>query len=307
MVALGTGAGLAAVVILGVGFVVAAVQDVRRREVSAFLMPVLGLLGIGIGAVALAPGGAVPTALWLGAGVLALGNMLPWPALLGESRDLEVLVLDVGAFVVAIGVVGFAAVRWGVGPTGVPVAVIAVVVTVVFARLLYEWRVLYGEADQDAVVAAGLLVPVFASPLVLAYPIQAPLLAVMPFPITLLTDAALLSAAVPLVIAARNAARGEFSLRDGFSRYTLELRELPSSLVWVRDRRLGVDTYVEDLETAEEDAERRRALTEELRAKGVSRVWVSPQLPYLTFLVAGALVAVLAGNLVLDVLVAVGL
>jgi prepilin signal peptidase PulO-like enzyme (type II secretory pathway) len=55
-------------------------------------------------------------------------------------------------------------------------------------------------------------------------------------------------------------------------------------------------------ETSEDDRRERVKAAQELEASGVTRVWVTPQIPFLVLMAAGAVVALLAGNLVLDLL-----
>lgn len=291
-------------VVLAGGLAVAAVQDLRTREAPDGLWQVLGILGMLLGVASVLPGGPLPVVLWLVAAGLALEHLFPWDDLLGERHAGKVPALELTAYVVAIGVVGYAAVRWGVGPSAVPVAVLAAVVTVVLARALFEFGVLYGGADAKALIVAGVLVPVFASPLLFAPALEAPLLAVLPFSLTLLTDAAVLSVAVPVALAVRNVARGEFTFSRGFTGYTIDVGELPRRFVWVRDASLGEDTLVEDAETSAEDTRRRVEIARKLEARGVRRVWVTPQLPFLVLLAAGAFAGMLVGNLLLDLFVA---
>jgi archaeal preflagellin peptidase FlaK len=290
------------VLVLVAGLAYASKKDLEDREVSDRLWQVLGVAGAVLGAVALAGGGALPVLLWVLISALVLEHLFPWDNAFSERQAGTVLVLEFGAYAVSLAIVGFATVRWGIGPTAVPFAVIAALVTVLLARLLFELRVLYGGADAKALIVAGALVPVFASPVLLAPATSATLLTVLPFALTLLTDAALLAVAVPVVIAVRNVVRGEFSLPRGFTSYTLEVDALPRRFVWVRDPALGEDTLADDAETTAEDTRRRTELAAKLRARGVRRVWVTPQLPFLVLMTAGAVAALLAGNLLLDLL-----
>ncbi len=292
-----------AAALLVAGMLYAAVKDVRTREVTDRLWQLLGGAGVGIGAVVVATGGLVPLAAWAIVAALALEHLFPWDEALGKASDASLAAIEVGAFAAAIVGVGYAAYRWGFGPSGVPVAAVAVLVTVVLARGLFELRVLYGGADAKAVLVAGVLVPVFSTTVIPLAGVARGAVGVLPFSITLLTDAALLSIAVPIALAVRNAARGEFSMPYGFSRYTLPVEELPDRFVWVRDPAIGEDTFVTDeAESSEEDRERRRQLADRLRARGVRRVWVSPQLPFVVLLTAGVVAGLLVGNLLLDLL-----
>jgi archaeal preflagellin peptidase FlaK len=289
-------------VVLVAGLAYASVRDLKDREVTDHLWQLLGATGALLGGIAVETGGLRPVLLWAVVVALALEHLVPWEDALGEGAEGLVLFLDLAAYAVAIGVVAGAAVRWGVGPRSVPIAVIAALASVVLARLLFELQVLYGGADAKALIVTGLLVPVLASPFVHFPPVDATLLSVLPFSLTLLTDAALFSVGVPVAIALRNAARGEFRFPGGFTGYTLEVAELPRRFVWVRDPSAGEDTFQADVETSEEDRQLRAEVAQRLEARGVKRVWVTPQLPFLVLLASGAVAGLLWGNLLLDLL-----
>ncbi len=291
--------------LLAGGLVYAAVRDLQSREVTDRLWQLLGIVGFEVGAIRLAPDGALPLVLWVVVGVLALEQLLPWDDALGEEYDRWVLAIELGAFAAVIATVAASAVRWGISPTAVPVGVVAALATVVLARALFELGVLYGGADAKALMVTGILLPIFASPVLLRPATLEPLLLVLPFSINVLTDAALLSVFIPLVIAARNVARGEFSFPRGFTSYTLPVAELPERFVWVRDDDVGEDSLAEDAaDTSEDDRRVRTEIAQRLQQRGVQRVWVTPQLPFLVLLAAGAVAAFLAGNLLLDIFAA---
>ncbi len=294
----------ARVVVLVGGFGYAAVADLRAREVSDRLWQLLAALAVALGLVVVAGGGALAIGLWVLVGAFAFEHLLPWDDALGERHAGKVLWIELAVYVGVVGLVGAAAVRWGIGPSSVPIDVVAAVASIVVARVLFETGVLYGGADAKALIVVGVLLPVFAVPLLYAPAIEGPLLARLPFSITLLTDAALFSVLVPIALAIRNLSRGEFTLPRGFTCYTLDVRELPRRFVWVRDPALGEDTTLEDAETSEEDIRQRTRIARDLQAQGVQRVWVSPQLPFLVLMAAGAFAGLLAGNLLLDLFAA---
>jgi preflagellin peptidase FlaK len=298
-----TGLWIAAVAVLLAGFAYASASDLRTREVTDVLWQVMGLLGVFLGALALAPGGALPVALWSVVGLLALQHMFSWDERLGEFGDRYADLIEGASYAAGVVVIALAAVRYGIGPSTVPYAAIALLLTILFARGLFQLGVLYGGADAKAVMVSGILVPTFAFAPWSPTSRVAALTAVVPFSVNLLMDAALASLAIPIAIALTNAARHEFSLRRGFTGFTIPVDELPDRFVWVRDPTVGVAREEEaDLETSEDDRRRREEVAAGLRSKGVARVWVTPQIPFLVLLTAGALVALLAGNLVLDLL-----
>ena len=283
------------------GFLFAAVADYRTREVSDRLWQLLGVIGLVVGAIAVAPGGAVPVVLWLIVAALALEHMVSWDLWLGPEREGYADLLELVLYVVVIAIVATAAVRVGVGPTGVPYAAIAALATILFARGLFEAGVLYGGGDAKALIIAGVLLPTFASPLLYHPAPLARVLEFLPFSINLLLDAAILSIGIPVAIAIRNLARGEFRGVRGFTGYEIPVDELPHRFVWIRDPTYGsAREQEEEIETSEDDRRRRIAIANELKAKGVERVWVTPQIPFLVLMALGAIIALLAGNLALD-------
>jgi hypothetical protein len=286
--------------VLLAGFAYAAVADWRVREVSDHLWLVMSVIGAVAGALLLGPWTSIGLGLWVLASAFVLEHLVPWDVRLEKSHPSVPLVLEAVAYVAVAAILIFWGWKHGVGPNGVPVPVAALVLSVFLARGLFQSGVLYGGADAKALMAAAILVPVLARPL-LAQPGNAGvLLGVTPFAIVVLIDAALFSLAVPLALAVRNLRDGNFRFPSGFTGFVIPVDELPRRFVWLKDPFLhGED---EAVDTTEEDIALRRRQAEELRAKGATEVWVTPQIPYLLLLFAGAVVAVVAGNLLFDLL-----
>jgi archaeal preflagellin peptidase FlaK len=289
------------VAVLLAGFSYAAVSDFRTREVTDRLWQVLGVTGLVVGALVLSPGGIVPVVLWLVVAGLTLQHTVSWDLWLSPSRGDYADLLELVMYVIVVGVVATAVARVGLGPSGVPYAVIACLATILFSRGLFEAGVLYGGGDAKALMIAGVLLPTFAIPILFHPSTLAPVVAILPYSFDLLLDAALLSIFIPIAIGIRNISRGEFHGIRGFTGYPIPVGELPHRFVWVRDPKYGsVREQEEGIETSEDDRQQRIEIAAELRAKGVERVWVTPQIPFLLLMALGAVAALLAGNLALD-------
>ncbi|MGI0070711.1 MAG: A24 family peptidase C-terminal domain-containing protein [Thermoplasmata archaeon] len=288
------------VVLLLGGFGFAAISDLRTREVTDHLWQALGLLGVALGAVDLAPNGLLPLGMWLVVGALVLQHLFAWDDALGPNYERFADLIEGVAYVAVVLLVVAGAVVAGVGPSGVSLPVVALLVTVLFARGLFELGVLYGGADAKALMIAGTLVPLLAVPLLAQTASTTLLLRVLPFPVTLLVNAALFSVAIPIGLALRNAARGEFSFPRGFAGYQIPVRELPEHFVWLKDPLAAGARSRDTARTSEDDRLERVRLARELEEQGVERVWVTPQIPFLVLMALGALAALLAGNLLLD-------
>ncbi|MGP8158142.1 MAG: A24 family peptidase C-terminal domain-containing protein [Thermoplasmata archaeon] len=285
------------------GFAYAALADWRDREVPDGLWQVLGVVGFLIGFAVVVPNGTLPTLLWAVVGLLVIQHLFSWDVRLGAWGDRYADILELGAYVGVVAVVAIAVARVGVGSDAVPIPVIAVLVTVLFARGLFEAGILFGGADAKALMIVGLLVPMFATPLIPVPGPIAPVTAILPFGVNVLMNTALFSVVVPLLIAVRNVRAKEFRGLSGFVGYTIPVDDLPRKYVWVRDPMFGEAREEEkSIETSEDDRQRRVEIAQDLRSRGVSRVWVTPQIPFLVVMAVGLVAALLAGNVLFDLI-----
>ncbi len=285
------------------GFAYAAWSDFRDREVPDGLWQVLGVVGFLIGFVVVAPGGTVPSLLWTVVGLLVIQHLFAWDVRLGAWGDRYADIVELVAYVAVVALVAVAVARVGVGPNDVPVAVVAVLVTVLFARGLFEAGILFGGADAKALMIVGLLVPMLATPLVPPPAAIAPVTGILPFAVTVLMNTALFSVVVPLLIAVRNVRAKEFHGLSGFVGYTIPVDDLPRKYVWVRDPMFGeAREEVKSIETSEDDRRRRSEVAQDLRARGVRRVWVTPQIPFIVVMAVGVIAGLVAGNVLFDLI-----
>ncbi|MCI4373241.1 MAG: hypothetical protein L3K02_06320 [Thermoplasmata archaeon] len=293
-------------VILLAGLGIAAYLDLRTREVPDHLWQLLGVIGAIGGAVVIFPEGGISLAFWFLVAGLALEHVFPWDGdgggMIAQWADLIELVAY-GAVTLLVGIGVF---RLGWGSGGVPTAAVALLATIIVARLLFESGVLYGGADAKALLIAGVLVPMFPVPWLGVPPTAQVFTSFVPYAIDLLMDAAVLSVVIPIAVAARNARRGEFTVRTGFTTYTIPVADLPRRYVWVRDpARPTTPDEEEAIETSADDEAWRTRVAQELTARGIVRVRVGPQLPFIVLMVGGALGALLLGNWIIDLLAAV--
>jgi len=291
----------AGAVLLLLGLAYGAVTDARTREVPELLWVVLTLAGGVLGGIAVAPGGWGPLAFWVIAVAFVFQHLVPWDDAFGGNWPADLV--EIGVYAAVVVLFGLGAYEDGLGPNGVPTSALAVVFSVLFARGLFEAGILFGGADAKAVMVAGVLVPFFPVPLGAVPRGILPITSVLPFAVDLLMDAALLSVVIPIALAVRNVCRGEFRGRDGFTTYLLPVEELATKFVWVRDERCPIDREEEAaIETSEGDRQWREKIAAELRARGITRVRVGPQIPFVVLLLAGAVAALLFGNLIFDLI-----
>jgi preflagellin peptidase FlaK len=293
---------VAVLVLLG-GFAVAAYLDWTTREVTDLLWQAMSVVGAVVGGLAIASDGALAVVLWVVVVAFVFEHLLPWDVLVERSGEWLPAVIELSAYAAVAVVLAWAGLAYGVGPSGLPAEVLAVFITVVFARGLFEAGLLYGGADAKAMIAAGILVPILSAALVPLPSTTGAILSIYPFSLTMLMNAALVAIVVPVGIAVRNVQRGEFTLGRGFTGYTIPVRELPERFVWLKDPTFHQpEEGFEEAETSEDDRRIRERQRSELEAQGIERVWVTPQIPFLVLFFAGSLLAVVAGNILIDLL-----
>jgi len=302
MTELGTYSLAAGTFLLVAGFAYAAWADAREREVTDTLWQILGVAGLVIGLVAVAPGGLIPSVAWVAVGLFVVQHLFAWDTRLGPAERYADLI-EVAVYITVVAFVAVLGLRAGVGAGGVPFSVIAVLVTVLFARGLFEAGILFGGADAKALMIVGLLVPLFPYPLIAQPPSIAPLTEILPFAVNVLMNSALFAIVVPIVIAVRNIRAGEFRGFAGFVGYSIPSAELPKKFVWVRDPTFGAAREEEqEIETSEDDRKRREEVAADLKSRGIDRIWVTPQIPFLVVMAVGVVGALIAGNVLFDLL-----
>lgn len=294
-----------ALVTLVVTLALGALWDARSREVPDRLWQVAGIIGAGLGAGILASRGVGAVLLWLWVAGFAVQHLFPWDERWpdGSSRVPDALeaslYLTTGLILLVTGW------TYGLGAQGVPLAAVATFVAVVFARGLFEARILYGGADAKAVIAIAAVLPLWSMPLLNPSGALSALLQVTPLALNALVNAFVLSLVVPIGLALRNARRGEFSFRRGFLGSSIPTDELPSRFVWLPPLSSPPSAIGQELTTAAEDRQLRVDQAAALRARGVVRVWVTPQVPWVVFFALGTGFALLLGNILLDLIAAV--
>ena len=286
---------------LAAGLIWASITDLKEREAPDVIWQVLAVAGTVIGLVVAFGVSTVAVLLWVLISALVLEHLFNWDERLESGTRIPAWAVEVAAYV-GVGLVlvyAIASPQAGL-PASVWAPAVAVYVTVLFARGLFEARVLYGGADAKALMTGGLLLPFWTTPILPVAAAATAVLAYLPFAFSMLLNAALLALAIPVAIAIRNLAHHEFEFPRGFVSYKLPVEELPNRFVWLRDPTFSSDPEVEDVETAEEDHQLRSRQRDELQAQGVRRVWVTPQVPFIVVLAVGAGATLLAGNLIID-------
>ncbi len=308
-----------AVALLSIG----AATDLRTRLASNLLWVAMACVGGGLWVVELVAAGAPLPLLLLPLGpilvfVLALYNGTffegepdatdqPDPADDAIAHRWN-LALTVGCLLAVAGLVVIALAPRPDGGTGgvgvVAAALLALLVQGGFYAL-YRLRVIAGGADKNALIALCVLFPRSPSlaPLLTSLPLASvPSIAQQSYPFSwvVLTNAVLLVLLVPLALMVRNLRDSTVGLHM-FNAYCAPIDEVRSSHVWLLSRFHGGEHVWTGsfLRAAPLEG---KALEEQLRAledAGETQVLVTPKIPLLVFVVAGLVLSVIGGNLLL--------
>jgi hypothetical protein len=288
-------------VALGLGFLaVAAAMDWRRRVVKDGVWIAMGAASLGLGQLDILLAGLPPYLhlMGLATGVLYFGVFFGRP--IWDEDGFHVRPPRFALFVLAPVILFLVWRRSADDPIGLDAfwKLLTMPAMIVVAHGMYEFGLLRGGADAKAVMALALLFPgvypaVGSLPLLRPLPAAASVLAVVfPFAFVVLVNSALLFLVVPLAFLARNLAAGDAKLPRALFGYRVPLDGVPK-YAWLMDRiedGKAVHTY---FPRRAEDREEQLRL---LREHGFEKVWVTPQLPFVTAMLVGFVLAVVVGN-----------
>lgn len=287
---------------------VAAASDVRTRRVPNTLWIALGTLGLALLAAELLLASAdlaryallVVAAAWFYA--VFFGKPL-FDEDGFHARPLRFAVFGGGVVLIVA-----SALRTHGGPEASAYPqLVSMPLLVLLYQGLYRVRLLHGGADTKGLIALTLLVPTYpvASPfpwLALDPRVAGSMQLLFPFSFVVFVNAAVLFLAVPVGYLVVNALRGDAGFPQALFGTRARLDALPEH-AWLMEKidRHGEHVLVlfprRDVDRDEEAAK--------LRAAGSTKAWVTHQIPFMVPLLAGFVLAFVAGNLLLGFLTAV--
>ena len=161
--------------------------------------------------------------------------------------------------------------------------------------LLYQFDLIKGGADAKALIALAIMFPLYPQgdvfPLI-ALPTEMSEF-IMPFPLLILFNAALLTLAVPLAMLALNLARGDVSFPAMLFGYRMSLDEAEKKFVWPMERIVDGERKMNYFPRSSDAAADE---LEELREAGADAVWVTPKVPFLVPITISVLISAFIGN-----------
>ncbi len=162
--------------------------------------------------------------------------------------------------------------------------------------LLYQFDVIKGGADAKALIALSIMLPLYPviGPLpLIGIPYDAAQF-VLPFPLLILFNAALMTIVVPLVLLVYNLSKRQVRFPAMLLGYRMKVEDARNKFVWpmerVEDGQVRISAFPRASETVNEDLD-------QLLAAGRTEVWVTPKIPFLIPIAASLLFSTVVGNL----------
>jgi preflagellin peptidase FlaK len=291
--------------VLGTAFLVAAsVQDWRTRNIDDRLWVAMGSGGLAL----LVAEGLAHGLPWEHYLILAPAAILFYATFYGQEllteegwhfRPFRVALFAAAAAVLALE---------GYRLLGTPYAHtfyrdLAIPGMILVSLGLYYTGLLHGGADVKALMAITLVAPTYPSlgglPVIQFDPRLLDTLDVLyPFPLAVLTNAALAFVAAPVALLAYNARRGGVRLPHALFGYRVPVDRVPR-FVWLMECVVGGERR---LVLSARRAPDREAGLSALRALGATDVWVMPQIPFIIPMAAGFVLGFLVGNVLFGIL-----
>ncbi|HIH00862.1 TPA: hypothetical protein HA259_02060 [Thermoplasmata archaeon] len=173
---------------------------------------------------------------------------------------------------------------------------LAVPVLMLVFVLMYMVDLIKGGADAKALIALAVLFPTVPSigelPIIAPHDSIANVL--FPFALGVLTDAAFLVIFLPVLFLVRNIAARDVKFPQMFLGYRIDSTVDQPGFVWLMET---VEDGRHRLYTRPRSGEDIALELSRLRDHGISRVWVTPKIPFIVPILGGLILAAVAGNI----------
>ena len=172
---------------------------------------------------------------------------------------------------------------------------LAVPILMLFIVLLYMLDLIRGGADAKALLALSIVFPLYPAienlPLITPEASSAEL--VFPFTFAVLVTAALMVALLPIGFTIKNIASREFKFPYGALGYRVDVDNLVGRHVWLMENVVDGTPKLHTRPRRDEDLSKEIEL---LKSAAITRVWVTPKVPFIIPLTAGVVIVATVGN-----------
>lgn len=171
---------------------------------------------------------------------------------------------------------------------------LAVPIVMMVIVLMYMLDLIRGGADAKALISLAILFPVYPS--IMSFPLisaDGTMQILFPFAISVLTNAAILVAILPLAFLIMNVARRDLRSPQVFLGYRMDVEQVEDKHVWLMERIIEGNRVFYTRPKVEENLVEELA---KLKEQGISRVWITPKIPFIIPMLAGLVLTAVAGN-----------
>ncbi len=158
----------------------------------------------------------------------------------------------------------------------------------VLMYVMFQIGVMFGGADAKAIMALAVLVPLFPS--LGMVPVWKSL---MPFSWVVFVNALLLFLAIPSSLLLYNLVKKDISFPQSMLGYKMPLKKAKAAFVWPMEQIVDGKLKLV-LRPSDDDLEQ---VYDGLKNANVKSVWVTPKIPFMIPLLAGFIVAFIAGDI----------
>ncbi|MCX6650239.1 MAG: hypothetical protein NT131_01065 [Methanomassiliicoccales archaeon] len=173
---------------------------------------------------------------------------------------------------------------------------VTVPLLIIFFFILYQLDVIKGGADAKCLIALSLCFPLY--PTLEGLPLLAlndpAMLEILPFPLLVLFNGAILTLLVPIAMLLVNLLRRDLRFPLMLFGVRMDLEEAKKKHVWPMEKVVDGQSHSVLFPRGDDEGD-----WESLRAAGVVRPWVTPKVPFLIPLTLAILFSLLVGNLLL--------
>ncbi|MCK5560591.1 MAG: hypothetical protein KAJ51_08365, partial [Thermoplasmata archaeon] len=165
-----------------------------------------------------------------------------------------------------------------------------------------------GGADTKALMVLMILFPIY--PVLQNITLQTPFLTILtelsevgityifPFAFTVLMNAALIMLLVIFSLLIYNSSKHNLKFPHALLGYKMNIKDIPNKFVWplerlVESKRKFIAFPIKDVELEKE--------LQKFRASGISKIWVTPKIPFIVPITIGIILAVIMGNLLFEI------
>lgn len=168
-----------------------------------------------------------------------------------------------------------------------------------------------GGADTKALMVLMILFPIY--PILQNITLQTPFLTILtelsevgityifPFAFTVFINAALIMLFVIFSLLIYNSSKHNLRFPHALLGYKMNIREIPNKFVWPLERLVEGKRKFIAFPIKDEEIEKE---LEKFRASGISKIWVTPKIPFIVPITLGIILTVIMGNLLFEIVLA---